>query len=76
LGAVAGLLLQRAGYDVSPIGLAGTITVGGAILALTTQTSGVLDNALTYAIGLAVVAVTNLVLAVRLDRAGSSAAGR
>lgn len=50
--------------------------MGGAILALTTQTSGVLDNALTYAIGLAVVAVTNLVLAVRLDRAGSSAAGR
>ena len=68
LGAVTGLLLQRAGVEVSPLGLAGTITGGGLILALTTQFPGVLDNARTYAIGLGAVAVANIVLAVRPGR--------
>jgi hypothetical protein len=68
LGAIAGLLLREAGYDVSAMGLAGTVTGGGLILALTTQTAGVLDNARTFAIGLGVVAAANLVLALRDDR--------
>jgi hypothetical protein len=68
LGILAGLLLERRGFDVSAIGLAGTITVGGLILALTAQTTGVLDNARTYAIALGVVAVANIAIALRADR--------
>jgi hypothetical protein len=68
LGILAGLLLSRRGFDVSAVGLAGTISGGGLILALTTQTSGVLDNARTYAIALGVVAVANIAMAVGADR--------
>ncbi len=65
LGALAGLLIARAGYAVSSMGLAGAITVAGLILALTTQAPGLLGDARTYAAGLAAVAVTNLALAGR-----------
>jgi hypothetical protein len=70
LGAVAGLLLQRAGFSVNPMGLAVVITGGGLALALTTQAPGLLDDARTYAALLAAVAVTNIALAVapRLQR--------
>ena len=75
LGAVAGLLLQRAGFSVSTMGLALVITGGGLVLALTTQAPGVLDDALTYAVALGVVAIVNIVLAVKpqLQRAAAPA---
>jgi hypothetical protein len=63
LGAAGGLLLQRAGFSVNPMGLAVTITVGGLALALTTQASGFLDDARTYAALLGAVAAVNLALA-------------
>ena len=37
LGALAGLVLARAGFAVDPMGLAGTIAVAGLILALSTR---------------------------------------
>jgi hypothetical protein len=63
LGIVAGLLLQRAGFEVNTMGLALTVTGGGLILALTTQAGGVLDDARTYAAAMGVVAAVNIVLA-------------
>jgi hypothetical protein len=68
LGAVAGLLLQRAGFDVNPMGLAVTITGGGVILALTTQAAGVLDDARTYAAALGVVGLVNIGIALLTRR--------
>jgi hypothetical protein len=70
LGAAAGLLLQRAGFSVNPMGLAVTIAVGGLALALTTQAPGLLDDARTYAALIAAVAVVNVILALapRLQR--------
>ena len=70
LGATAGLLLQRAGFSVNPMGLAVTITIGGLALALTTQAPGLLDDARTYAALIAAVAIANIALALapRLHR--------
>jgi hypothetical protein len=70
LGAAAGLLLQRAGFSVNPMGLAVTITAGGLALALTTQAPGLLDDARTYAALIAAVAAANIALALapRLQR--------
>lgn len=65
LGMTAGLLLQRAGFDVDALGLGVTVMAAGLILALTTQAVGVLDDARTFAAALAAVAVTNLALAAR-----------
>ena len=77
LGVTAGLLLQRAGFDVDALGLAVTVLAAGLVLALTTQAAGVLDDARTYAAALAAVAVTNIALAARDVLAGrrSPAAG-
>lgn len=69
LGVLAGLLLGRRGFEVSALGLAGTVTGGGVILALTTQMPGLLDDARTYAIALGLVAAANLGIAVRAERA-------
>ena len=63
LGVTAGLLLQRAGFSVDPMGLAVTIVVGGLALALTTQAPGLLDDARTYAALIAAVAIANVILA-------------
>jgi hypothetical protein len=65
LGMTAGLLLQRAGFDVDPLGLAVTVLAAGLILAFTTQAVGVLDDARTYAAAIAAVALVNLALAAR-----------
>lgn len=65
LGVAAGLLLQQAGYAVSPMVMALTIVTGGLLLALTTQAEGVLDDAYAYAAGLAALAVANGILAMR-----------
>jgi hypothetical protein len=63
LGATAGLLLERAGFSVNPMGLAITITAGGLALALTTQAPGLFADARTYAALIAAVAVVNIALA-------------
>lgn len=55
-GAVAGLLLQRAGIPVSAIGMALTIAIGGLILAFTIKAAGMLGDARFYAAALALVA--------------------
>lgn len=68
LGAIAGLLLQRAGFSVSTMGLAVTITAGGLVLALTTQAPGVLDDARTYAAAMGAVAAVNIVMALAARR--------
>lgn len=65
LGMIAGLLLQRAGFDVDALGLSLTVLAAGLVLALTTQATGVLDDARTYAAGLAALALTNFALAAR-----------
>ena len=63
LGAVAGVLLQRAGFSADPMGLAIVIAGGGLALAFTTQAPGLLDDASTYAILMGAVAVVNVTLA-------------
>jgi hypothetical protein len=63
LGAAAGLLLQRAGFSVNPMGLAVTIAGGGLALALTTQAPGLLDDARAYAALMGAVAAVNIALA-------------
>jgi hypothetical protein len=74
LGMTAGLLLQRAGFDVDALGLGLTVLAGGLVLALTTQAAGVLDDARTYAAALAAVVVTNVALAARDALAGRRSA--
>lgn len=65
VGTGAGMLLQRAGVEVNPMGLATTIVAAGLILALAPRASDVLEDARTYAALLGVVAAANLVLAGR-----------
>ena len=65
LGALAGLVLARAGFAVDPMGLAGTIAVAGLILALSTRSPDLLGDARTYAAALAAVALANFALAGR-----------
>jgi len=76
LGTAAGVLIQRAGFEVSVLGLAVTVAVGGLVLAFTTRAPGVLEDARTYAVLLALVALVNLALAARevLARRRSSVA--
>jgi hypothetical protein len=68
-GAVAGLLLGRAGVHVDPLGLAVAITAAGLILTFAARTPTVLEDARTYAALLASVAVANPALAARDSRA-------
>ena len=68
LGAAAGLALRRAGFGVDPLGIALTIAASGLVLAFTTKGKGVLDDARTYAVALALVAVVNLALAAQQSR--------
>ncbi len=70
LGALAGLLLARAGVAVSTLGLAGTIAGAGLLLALTTKVPELLYDARTYAAALAAIALANLALAGRELLAG------
>ena len=65
LGAVAGLLLRRAGIDADPLGMAVAITAGGLILTFAAQAPSVLEEARTYAALLVLVALVNLALAAR-----------
>jgi len=62
LGCVAGLLLARRGVAVDPLGLAGTVVLGGALLALSSQVAA-LTEARTYALAVGAVGLVNVVLA-------------
>lgn len=63
LGAVAGELLARAGVAVDPLGLAGTVVLAGAILALAPKV-GAFTEARTFALAVGLVGLVNIVLAV------------
>ena len=71
LGATAGLLLGRAGFDVDPLGIAATIAAAGLVLALAPQI-GELEEARTYALVLGVVALLNLLLGARAERGATA----
>ena len=63
VGACVGTLLARRGVAVDPLGMAATITVGGALLAVEPRLHSVLGDARFYALFLAVVGAINLALA-------------
>lgn len=62
LGAVAGVLLARAGFAVDPLGLAATVALGGLALAFAPQWPEVLEEARTYAILVGAVGLVHAVL--------------
>ena len=62
LGCVVGLLLARRGVAVDPLGLAGTVVLGGASLSLDPQVAA-LTEALTYALAVGAVGLVNVALA-------------
>jgi hypothetical protein len=64
VGALAALELARHGFAVDPVTVAATAVLAGAVLALTPQ-AGVLTDARTYAALLGLLAVAQLVKAVR-----------
>lgn len=66
-GAVVGLLLGRAGFEVDPLGVAATVAAAGAVLALSPRV-GELEDARTFALALGAVAFVNLALAARAER--------
>lgn len=61
LGAVAGALMARAGFAVDALGLAGTIVLAGAILALSGQVDAFVE-ARTFALAVGAVGLFNVVL--------------
>lgn len=61
VGAVVGAVLSRNGFAVSPIGLAGTVTLAGLLLAAAAQWPEALEEARTYALLVGVVGVANAV---------------
>ncbi len=62
LGTIVGVLLARRGFDVEPLGMAATITIGGVLLSVEPRLSSVLGDARYYALFLAVVGVINLAI--------------
>lgn len=67
IGASAGLLLRRAGFEVDALGAAATVAAAGLVLALAPQV-GELEDARTYAVALGLVALLNLLLGARAER--------
>jgi hypothetical protein len=65
LGAVAGILLGRISFDVSPIGLGATAAAAGLILAISPRAPDLLYDARTFAIAVGLVALVNLALSAR-----------
>ncbi|MHB8659616.1 MAG: hypothetical protein ACYC91_17025 [Solirubrobacteraceae bacterium] len=61
LGATIGMVLARRGFAVDPLGMAITVTVGGAVLAIEPRYSSVLGDARFYALLLGAVGIANLV---------------
>ena len=68
LGAVAGTILARQHFDVSPLGLGATAAAAGLILAISPRAPNLLYDARTFALVIAAVGLVNLALAVRPDR--------
>ena len=60
LGAVVGILLARAGFAVSDLGLAATVAVAGLILAISPEAPDVLYDERTFAIALGLVGLFNV----------------
>lgn len=60
LGATAGVLLARAGFAVDALGVAVSVLLAGAILAVEGQWSSVLGDARTYALLVGAVALFNV----------------
>jgi len=59
LGVLAGLLLERAGVAVDPLGLAGTVVLAGLVLALAPQVAA-LTEARTFALAVGLVGLVNV----------------
>jgi len=68
LGAVAGTLLARRRFDVSPLGLGATVAAAGFILAISPRAPELLYDARTFAWAVGVVGLVNLALAIKPDR--------
>lgn len=67
LGASAGLLLRRVGFEVDALGASATVAAAGLVLALSPQVSELTD-ARTFAVALGLVALVNLLLGARAER--------
>ena len=65
LGVVAGTLLARRNFDVSPLGLGATAAAAGLILAISPRAPDLLYDARTFALAIAAVGLVNLALAVK-----------
>jgi hypothetical protein len=74
VGALAGAVLQRAGFAVDLAGVGATIAVVGALYALQPQAPELITSAALYAVALAAVAAVNLVLGLRARRAPTARA--
>jgi len=68
LGAVAGTIVARQHFDVSPLGLGATAAAAGLILAISPRAPDLLYDTRTFALVIAAVGLVNLALAVRPDR--------
>lgn len=64
LGALAAAVVDRAGFDADPMGVAATVVGAGLLLALSSRFPA-LARVETYAVALAVVGVTNVLMALR-----------
>lgn len=65
IGAVAGAILARRHFDVSPLGLGATVAAAGLILAISPHAPDLLYDARTFALVVGAVGLVNLALAVR-----------
>ena len=70
LGAVAGLLLARSGFEVSDMGLAATVAAAGLLLALSPTWPDVLDDSRTYAALIGLVGIVNVGIGAAAQRGG------
>ena len=68
LGAVAGLLLARSGFEVSDMGLAATVAAAGLLLALSPAWPEVFDDSRTYAALIGGVGLLNVALGAAAQR--------
>lgn len=64
LGALAAAMVDRAGFDADPMGVAATVVATGLLLALTARFE-LLARVETYAVALAAVGLVNVLMALR-----------
>ena len=74
VGASVGVVLSRAGFEFEPLGATVTVAAAGFVLALAPRVDALVD-AQTFAILLGLVALVNLLLGVRAQRAESASGG-